>query len=343
MLDEFDRELKRALKGSHLGHPQPKLVECGVTVEVVVGRNTTQPFTVVIWSMEVSACCLVTLSPALANTGRIEFIARRLAAVFPLLDAYYQSCGTEPHRGVYLNLEDHTVLPGLSFCARDTNSFLIPDPVFLESHGYAELREQIAAMHSPWPDRRPLAIWRGATTGPTEAVWRNLPRIRLCVLGAAHPELIDTGISSVVQLREGADAEIRAAGLMRDAISAPAFVTWRYQIDIDGNTNSWPGLYQKLLTGSAVIKVASPGRWRQWYYDRLVPWHNFVPAAADLSDMVERVEWLRAHDDAAREIGARGRELALSLDYETEVAAAVPVMVAAMTASRLSRIITVSR
>jgi len=100
------------------------------------------------------------------------------------------------------------------------------------------------------------------------------------------------------------------------------FQKWRYQIDIDGNTNSWPGLFTKLLSGSTVLKVASPRGYRQWYYRKLVPWINFVPVASDLSNLVDRIRWLRANDDAAREIGRQGRILAESMDYESELNAA---------------------
>jgi hypothetical protein len=73
------------------------------------------------------------------------------------------------------------------------------------------------------------------------------------------------------------------------------------------------------LTGSAVLKVASRRGFRQWYYDRLVPWHNFVPVATDLSDLVDRHRWLMENDEAARNIGVAGRALALSMAPSSEL------------------------
>jgi hypothetical protein len=73
----------------------------------------------------------------------------------------------------------------------------------------------------------------------------------------------------------------------------------KYQIDIDGNSSSWPGLFQRLLSGDTVLKVTSNKGWRQWYYDDLLPWENFVPVASDLSDLVEIVDWLVGHDELA--------------------------------------------
>ena len=55
-----------------------------------------------------------------------------------------------------------------------------------------------------------------------------------------------------------------------------------WQIDIDGNVNSW-GLLWKLLSGSCVLRVQSPRR--QWFHHRLQPWEHLVPVQADLSDL----------------------------------------------------------
>lgn len=98
---------------------------------------------------------------------------------------------------------------------------------------------------------------------------------------------------------------------------------YRYQIDVDGNTNSWPGLFLKLLSGSPVLKFESEAGFKQWYYPRLKPWENFVPVASDGSDLVEKLEWLRANPAQAQAIGENGRALALSLTYEDALDSAV--------------------
>lgn len=59
--------------------------------------------------------------------------------------------------------------------------------------------------------------------------------------------------------------------------------SYRFHIDIDGHGPSY-GLFLKLLSGGLVLKVQSPDRCVQWYYDRLVPEVNFVPVREDLSD-----------------------------------------------------------
>ncbi len=178
-------------------------------------------------------------------------------------------------------------------------------------------------------------MWRGGTSGrPSDRSigWRSLPRIRLCDIGREHPDIIDARITHIAQMPNvQAEEEIRNSGPTADFMPATEFNKFRYQIDIDGNTNSWPGLFQKLLTGSPVLKVASPGNYRQWYYDRLAPWVNYVPVATDMSDLVEKIEWLASHDDAvARAIGQQGKALAESLDYDGEVRRSIPIIAAAV-------------
>jgi len=131
---------------------------------------------------------------------------------------------------------------------------------------------------------------------------------------------MDAGITQIMHVVDPIHvSEIRNSGLIRPIVPAADFQNFKYQIDIDGFTNSWPGLFQKLLTGSPVLKVASPHGYRQWYYDRLKPWVNFVPVASDMADLIEKIEWLRGHDEAARQIGEQGRALAESLDYGGEL------------------------
>ena len=90
-------------------------------------------------------------------------------------------------------------------------------------------------------------------------------------------------------------------------------------MDIDGNSNAWSALFQKLLSGSVVLKVDSSSNFRQWYYDELIPWKNFVPIKSDMSDLIEKVHWLLDHDDEARQIGENGAKLAYQLTYEREL------------------------
>jgi hypothetical protein len=157
--------------------------------------------------------------------------------------------------------------------------------------------------------------------------------MRVCYISRANPDIIDAGITSIVEITDPSLRHaLQSPGMLRPYVPREAFRRYRYQIDIDGNSNSWSGLFTKLLTGSPVLKVASGPGFRQWYYDHLKPWSNYVPVAANLTDLVEKVEWLRAHDEAARRIGEAGRDLAEALSDKQEIIRAVPVIAEAMKA-----------
>jgi hypothetical protein len=222
---------------------------------------------------------------------------------------------------VYLDVGDFSSGLGLCFCDNRANALLIPDSSFLSSNGYEDARVAFGSDATPWAARRAVAIWRGSSTGTSTGSLMETPRVQLCRLaeqpGAA--ELLDTGITLVVQATPEDAEMLQTSGLCKPYLPMTDHVNYKYQIDIDGNTNSWPGLFQKLLTGSPVLKIASANQYRQWYYSRLIPWYNYIPIAHDMSDLLDILRHLKRNDSLAMSIGAAGRRLAAGMTYEAEV------------------------
>lgn len=277
------------------------------------------------WEMTSPAQCRLLVS---ARAVREQGYALRIPSVLPLLIAYHRWQAFRPG-SVILSLGDVARGRVLGFCASDPAVVLIPDAPYIRSDGYMATRRFYRANDVPWNEREPIAFWRGSSTGRRQDDWRQLPRMQLC-MKTSRSELFDVGISNVVQ--QGGDsaisAEIEAAGIVKGRVPWRNFIRYKYQIDIDGNSNSWPGLFMKLLTGSPVIKVESASGFRQWYYNKLDPWKNYVPVRSDMTDLIEKVEWLVAHDQEAEAIGRAGRELADSLDCSGELSRAAPVIAA---------------
>jgi hypothetical protein len=199
--------------------------------------------------------------------------------------------------------------------------FLVPDPDFVLSQGYEAERTAFASAPA-WEERVDTLYWRGADSGvgrysnPEDA-----PRLAICRLSQAHPGLIDAAITRIERRTnwEGNRAYYIARGYLRPAEEQSQILRYRYQIDIDGNSNAWAGLFLKLLSGSPVLKVTSEFGFRQWYYQDLKPWENFVPVRPDLADLPEALSRLRAHPADARRIGANGAALARSMTLATEL------------------------
>lgn len=276
------------------------------------------PFSVTTWEAKSPARCTLSMS-----AGTAENCATYVKVSLKLIRSYHEWTEFLPGTAT-LNVGDGGVVPGLAFSAATPDFGLLPDPLFYSSKGYAATRGAFRDWPTPWEERLPIAFWRGGSTGNrTAPSWRTLPRVRLCEIAARHPDLFDAGLTDTWHIHGEERTECEQSGLMREIVHISKFPKWRYQIDIDGHTNSWPGLFQKLLTGSPVLKVDSAQGFRQWYYDRLVPWQNYVPVSATMQDLVPKLRWLMAHDDAARAIGERGRQLALSMTCESELPGAL--------------------
>lgn len=232
------------------------------------------------------------------------------------------------------NVGDHdssTDPKTLTFSSIQANALLIPDPDFFNGHGYEKFRRQLANQR-PWRERGDMIVWRGATTGvgrfPDDSLDVTAtdvrPHIRMC--GLLKPMAgIDAKLYTVVESKDGDGDQqsLARAGLLGNPVPAESWLDGRLAVDIDGNTNAWSNLFTRLLFGCCVIKVASPGSYRQWYYHRLEPWKTHVPVRADLADLTEKVEWCRAHSAECAEIAATGQALALTMTAESEIKDAI--------------------
>ena len=220
----------------------------------------------------------------------------------------------------------------ISFCSAVPGALLVPDCDFYSSEGYAEVRSMAAASGPEWQERDATMIWRGGTTGKgliaTDDLrlddLRLIQRTRLCLALRGMPK-VDAKLSHVAQSAEPERdrARLLAAGIVGDRLEASTWRGRKFAIDIDGNSNAWSNLFTRLLLGCCVLKVGSQRGYRQWYYDDMRPFEHFVPVAADLSDLLEKIEWCRAHDRECSAIASAGQQLALARTLETELSDAV--------------------
>jgi hypothetical protein len=208
----------------------------------------------------------------------------------------------------------------LAFCSHNPRALLVPDRGFMTARYYRPLRELALAGPEHWSTRADTVLWRGGANGAglifndsmSPADSDLMQRVRLCLLLKDVPgtDARITGAGRDENRDEAARALARH-GLAGGHLPAAHWATVKFALDVDGQTNAWSNFYTRLLLGCCVLKVASPLGYKQWYYDELAPWKHFVPVAADLSNLRERIAWCRANDDAARHIAAAGREFTL--------------------------------
>lgn len=212
----------------------------------------------------------------------------------------------------------------LGFCSNQDRVCLIPDPDFFNSHGYANVRQQAAP---DWVERRAEIIWRGSPNGQgliSNAAMRAddealIQRVRMCLL-LRDQKGIDARLvmSDRTENLSPEDARwLEQAGIAGQPIDRSEWWRRRYAIDVDGYTNAWSGLFVRLLMGCCVLKVVSPTGHRQWYYQRLEAWRHYIPVAADFSDLQQKIDWCQSHEKECEQVANQGRELALSMDFNT--------------------------
>jgi tetratricopeptide (TPR) repeat protein len=290
-------------------------------------------------------CAALTLNETRSfpkGTVLIYFTARSFSIVFPhsfsfrrlLVDRlmtllpYLNRAATDLSVSGYciLALDDRPEGDSLQLCfsGRTKDQLLIPDPSFIGSSGYATHRSSFAQNFIEWTMRRDTAYWRGSLTG-VAGTWEtvlSLPRVELSLLSLHEPclnaKLLRTGLAQYANYEPYLTNTFEALGVLTDYEPDLDNLKYKYLIDIDGNTNSWPGLFTKLIAGGTIIKLKSP--YSQWYYWRLKERTNYLPIDSISPGLRDAVTWLRQNDEAAREMGIAAQELAAHLTIETEYA-----------------------
>lgn len=65
------------------------------------------------------------------------------------------------------------------------------------------------------------------------------------------------------------------------------------------------------MAGDAVV-FKQDSDYYEHFYSALEPNVHYIPIKADLSNLIEQLEWAMEHDDEVRRIGASGRQFAVN-------------------------------
>jgi hypothetical protein len=204
--------------------------------------------------------------------------------------------------------------PGLGpcfvFAKREDVASLILIPDIKALAGYGKLRKMIPEANTaiPWNEKLAKTFWRGSSTGgySTLASWDKLARAKLVLASLSFPQEIDARFNSVVQCDPEVPGLMKAKGMVSASVSRPDHLKYKYLVDVDGNSCSYERYFWLLLSNSLVIKQVTPNI--QWYYGGLEPYKHFLPVKEDLSDLVEKIDWARQHDEEARMMAERSTE-----------------------------------
>jgi glycosyl transferase family 90 len=194
------------------------------------------------------------------------------------------------------------------YCAHrgDPSTVLLPDPHYLAQRGYAETFDGLRGHQIPWGEKKPRAVFCGGDHGDVANYFPPLVPER------PHPRRFLRQIVDAAKL----DVDVH----LGKGVSLRQQIAYKWILDVDGFTRTWDAFAWKMQSGSVMLSPTSP--WESFFTRHFEPWAHFVPIANDFSDLAERLDWCRTHDDECREIAQRARRHAESV-YRPEYVARV--------------------
>lgn len=259
--------------------------------------------------------------PGHDNVGRIpyltDFLNRR---VLPMVDSSVDVTG------VYrIELHDsYSYLPGrhlyknvLSF-GRTKDAFensvaLVPDPYHMADYG--GLVHTMSCDNVPWERKVPKLFFAGTTTG------NRLPqlneRIKACVWSLDRRDVADMYITKVAQIDyDHINAAFpRFAEALHVPVSPAEHFSYKYQVNIVGNTACWSRLPMIMASKSVMVHCAAEAPDdSMWYYPLLREGEHYVGADSSRGgDLLRAHQYCVNNDEECRGKTSRANALARSL------------------------------
>ncbi|MDX2050350.1 MAG: glycosyl transferase family 90 [Rickettsiaceae bacterium] len=188
------------------------------------------------------------------------------------------------------------------------NKILIPDALTLMD---SKLSDEIRKINNeiPWDSKIDKAFWRGSTTGwidgsddsdPEITIenYSKFPRFKLVEISEQYQELLDAKFVNFVHMNEATKNYIATKFALAPSANKLAHLSYKIQINIDGNSSTYPGFLWRLLSNSVVLKQETEDM--QWFYNFVKPMIHYVPVKSDLSDLIEKIHWIKSHDQEAK-------------------------------------------
>ena len=76
---------------------------------------------------------------------------------------------------------------------------------------------------------------------------------------------------------------------------------YKYLINVDGHVSAFR-LSLELSMGCCILMVESAEKWKMWFSDMLEPYIHYVPVKADLSDLMDQLNWCKKNDNKCKRI-----------------------------------------
>lgn len=147
----------------------------------------------------------------------------------------------------------------------------------------------------PWEQKHNMSFWRGRDS--------RRERLRLVDLSRARPDLVDAALTHFFFFKQ----EEQLYGPTQPRVSFFEFFKYKYQLSVDGTVAAYR--FPFLLAGDSLV-VKQRSTYYEHFYPALKAGKHYLEVNHDLSDLLEKLEWARAHDKEARAIAQAGRKFA---------------------------------
>lgn len=220
------------------------------------------------------------------------------------------------------NYTSHT--PLLCFCTTENFSDLcIPTwedwcigSQLLTNKFFVESCKSYTFANVAWKDKKPVAIWRGSSTGDGVDVDSN-SRLKLMLIKLMSNGSLDAGITKwnlrprivngVMQtlcVNTPPLDKIFASNHTAPKLSIAEQQQFKYIVNVDGHVSSFRLSYE-LGMGSVILLAKS--QYYLWYTKSLKPYVHYVPVEADLSDLLDKISWCQTHDTECQTIASNAK------------------------------------
>ena len=193
------------------------------------------------------------------------------------------------------------------------NVIPVPDVYMIEQWPKLYPRIQAAHNDNPWSTKTEKVFWRGSATGGMYDLTtiHKLPRMSLAMMSASYPDKIDAKFTGMSQISSNPSGEalrqvIKTLSIDGLPVEEVLHLAYKYLPSIDGNGAAW--LRPEWIMASNSVLMFQH-EFSQWFYPALKPWVHYVPLKADISDIFEKLDWLKAHDAEANVISENANKL----------------------------------
>ncbi|TRY91845.1 hypothetical protein DNTS_027194 [Danionella cerebrum] len=192
--------------------------------------------------------------------------------------------------------------PIFSWCgSNDTQDIVMPTydltESVLETMGRVSLDLMSVQGHTgpAWEQKISKAFWRGRDS--------RKERLELVKLARANPTILDAAFTNFFFFKH----DETLYGPLVKHVSFFDFFKYKYQINVDGTVAAYRLPY--LLAGDSVV-LKQDSVYYEHFYSQLQPWVHYIPFKADLSDLLEKIQWAKEHEDEVKKIARAGQQFA---------------------------------